>query len=135
MEPDGYRHGLRAGANLVTMNLTPGELRADYVIYQRDRFIMTEERVLSALAAEGLEPSKTGLADFYRPAGMQRARPVNPVWPPPTRPDFTCFFHRQPNPDPPSRRGDRGGNHHGAGNRLGDQCSRFSRRTVRRFVR
>lgn len=66
MEPDGYRHGLRAGANLVTMNLTPGELRPDYVIYQRNRFIMTEERVLSALAAEGLEPCKTGLADFYR---------------------------------------------------------------------
>ncbi len=63
MEPEGYRHGLRAGANLVTMNLTPDHLRADYVIYQRDRFIMTEERVLDALAAEGLEPSQTGLAD------------------------------------------------------------------------
>jgi biotin synthase len=66
MEPEGYRHGLRAGANLVTMNLTPDDLRADYVIYQRDRFIMTEERVLEALAAEGLEPSPTGLADHYR---------------------------------------------------------------------
>lgn len=65
MEDQGYRHGLRAGANLVTMNLTPSNLRADYVIYQRDRFIMTEERVLSALASEGLEPSTTGLADFY----------------------------------------------------------------------
>jgi len=65
MEPEGYRHGLRAGANLVTMNLTPDDLRADYVIYQRDRFIMTEERVLDALAAEGLEPSQTGLADHY----------------------------------------------------------------------
>jgi biotin synthase len=66
MEPDGYRHGLRTGANLVTMNLTPGEFRADYVIYQRDRFIMTEERVLRALSAEGLEPSAVGLADFYQ---------------------------------------------------------------------
>jgi biotin synthase len=66
MEPDGYRHGLAAGANLVTMNLTPGDLREDYVIYQRDRFIMTEERVLKVLATQGLEPSEIGLADYYR---------------------------------------------------------------------
>ena len=63
---DGYRHGLRAGANLVTMNLTPTEQRDDYVIYKRDRFIMTEERVLAAISEEGLVPSKTGLVDFYR---------------------------------------------------------------------
>lgn len=63
---DGYRRGLRAGANLVTINLTPTDVRGDYVIYKRDRFIMTEERVLSAISAEGLAPSKSGLADFYR---------------------------------------------------------------------
>ena len=63
---DGYRRGLRAGANLVTINMTPTDQRGDYVIYKRDRFIMTEERVLAAIAAEGLEPSKIGLADFYR---------------------------------------------------------------------
>ena len=63
---DGYRRGLRAGANLVTINLTPTEMRGDYVIYKRERFIMTEERVLAAIAAEGLAPSETGLADFYR---------------------------------------------------------------------
>jgi biotin synthase len=63
---DGYRRGLRAGANLVTINLTPTAVRGDYVIYKRDRFIMTEERVLAAIAAEGLAPSKQGLADFYR---------------------------------------------------------------------
>jgi biotin synthase len=62
---DGYRRGLRAGANLVTINLTPTEVREDYVIYKRDRFIMTEDRVLAAIAAEGLAPSKQGLADFY----------------------------------------------------------------------
>jgi biotin synthase len=65
MAQDGYRQGLRAGANLVTINLTPDEVREDYVIYKRDRFIMTEERVLGAMAAEGLQPSKTGLAEFY----------------------------------------------------------------------
>jgi len=63
---DGYRSGLRAGANLVTMNLTPTDVRGDYVIYKRDRFIMTEERVLNAISAENLLPSETGLAEFYR---------------------------------------------------------------------
>jgi len=63
---DGYRRGLRAGANLVTINLTPDEFRNDYIIYKRDRFIMTEQRVLDAIAAENLEPSKTSLAEFYR---------------------------------------------------------------------
>jgi biotin synthase len=66
MEHDGYRHGLRAGANLVTINLTPDNVRGDYVIYKRDRFIMTEERVLNAITAEGLKPSARGLADFYQ---------------------------------------------------------------------
>ncbi len=63
---DGYRRGLRAGANLVTINMTPTDVRGDYVIYKRDRFIMTEQRVLDAISAEGLAPSKIGLADFYR---------------------------------------------------------------------
>jgi biotin synthase len=63
---NGYRRGLRAGANLVTINLTPDEMRDDYVIYKRDRFIMTEQRVLEAMAAENLSPAKIGLAEFYR---------------------------------------------------------------------
>jgi biotin synthase len=70
---DGYRRGLRAGANLVTMNLTPTDMRGDYVIYKRDRFIMTEERVLNAISAEGLAPSTQGLAEFYR------SKPANGV--------------------------------------------------------
>jgi len=61
----GYRRGLRTGANLVTMNLTPSEIRADYLLYKRDRFIMTEEKILSAIADEGLAPSKQSLSDFY----------------------------------------------------------------------
>jgi biotin synthase len=66
VEGDGYRRGLRAGANLVTINLTPDGMREDYIIYKRNRFIMTEERVLAAIAAEGLVPSRQGLADYYR---------------------------------------------------------------------
>lgn len=68
----GYRRGLRTGANLVTINLTPSEMREDYLLYKRDRFIMTEERILSAVAAEGLMPSKQSLADFYRAQGTSR---------------------------------------------------------------
>lgn len=61
---DGYRRGLNTGANLVTINLTPGEFRGDYLLYKRDRVIMTEERILQALAAQKLELSKVSLASF-----------------------------------------------------------------------
>lgn len=61
----GYRRGLQTGANLVTINLTPADIRGDYLLYKRDRFIMTEERILAAIEAEGLMPSSQGLADFY----------------------------------------------------------------------
>jgi biotin synthase len=61
---NGYGRGLRTGANLVTINLTPSEMRGNYLLYKRDRFIMTEERILSAIAAEGLVPSRQSLAEF-----------------------------------------------------------------------
>jgi biotin synthase len=61
----GYRRGLKTGANLVTINLTPEDIRGDYLLYRRDRVIMTEERILSAIAAEGLIPSQQSLADFW----------------------------------------------------------------------
>jgi biotin synthase len=66
----GYRRGLRTGANLVTINLTPTQIRGDYLLYRRDRFIMTEERILSAVAAEGLEPSRESLAEHYDISNM-----------------------------------------------------------------
>ena len=62
----GYRRGLATGANLVTINLTPPEMRDDYVLYKRDRFIMTEERILAAIEAEGLTASRQSLDDFYQ---------------------------------------------------------------------
>jgi biotin synthase len=73
VEEEGYRRGLQAGANLVTINLTPDDVRRDYVIYKRDRFIMTEERVLAAIGAEGLTPSTQGLADYYREEAARAA--------------------------------------------------------------
>lgn len=57
----GYRRGLAAGANLATINLTPPALREDYLLYQRERFIMDEEHLLASLEAVGLRPSTTGL--------------------------------------------------------------------------
>lgn len=62
----GYRRGLRTGANLCTINLTPSDLREDYLLYKRDRFIMNEERILTAIEAEGLTPSRQSLADYFR---------------------------------------------------------------------
>jgi len=62
----GYIRGLRTGANLVTINLTPSDLRDNYLLYKRDRFIMTEERILNAIAKVGLTASSQSLADFYR---------------------------------------------------------------------
>ena len=59
----GYRRGLRAGANVVTINLTPGDLQRDYLLYKRERFIMDEARVLAAIAAEGLEPSRQSMTE------------------------------------------------------------------------
>jgi biotin synthase len=62
----GYRRGLRTGANLVTINLTPPAMRGDYLLYKRERFIMTEERILRAISDEGLSPSGQSLADYFR---------------------------------------------------------------------
>jgi biotin synthase len=62
----GYQRGLATGANLVTINMTPTNERGDYLLYKRDRYIMTEERILNAIEAEGLEPSGEGLAEYYR---------------------------------------------------------------------
>lgn len=54
---DGYVRGLKAGANLVTANFTPNEPRANYVLYKRNRCIMTETAIRNALEACGAEPA------------------------------------------------------------------------------
>jgi biotin synthase len=63
---DGYVRAFNAGANLATINLTPRAVRADYPIYKRDRVIMDEERVLSAIAEAGCEISRVGIAEHLR---------------------------------------------------------------------
>ena len=69
----GYRRGLRTGANLTTINMTPDDLRGDYLLYKRDRIIMTEERILTAIRAEGLTPSTQSLEQFFRAKADQEA--------------------------------------------------------------
>jgi biotin synthase len=63
---DGYARALNAGANLTTINLTPAECRSQYPIYRKDRVIMDEERVLSAIDRAGCAPSTTRVADYLR---------------------------------------------------------------------
>src|ERR1043165_8976879 len=63
---DGYVRAFNAGANLATINLTPRAAQVKYPIYTRDRFIMDEERVLSAIAEAGCEPSRIGISEYLR---------------------------------------------------------------------
>jgi biotin synthase len=67
-----YGRGLCAGANLVTLNLTPPGLRDDYLIYKRRRFIITEEYICRAIEASGRRPSPRGLAEFLDEARANR---------------------------------------------------------------
>jgi biotin synthase len=66
--PDGYLRALNAGANLTTINLTPDNHRADYPIYTRDRVVMLEERVLTAIQRTGHRPSPIGVSQYLRNA-------------------------------------------------------------------
>jgi hypothetical protein len=63
---NGYMRAFQAGANLATINLTPREVRGDYPIYKRDRVIMDEELVLSAIEQAGCQPSRIGVAEHLR---------------------------------------------------------------------
>lgn len=62
----GYVRAFQAGANLATINLTPREVRGNYPIYKRDRVIMDEELVLSAIDQAGCQPSRIGVAEHLR---------------------------------------------------------------------
>ena len=63
---NGYVRALQAGANLTTINLTPPNIRADYPIYKRDRVIMDEEHVLSAIEQAGCQPSRVSIVEHLR---------------------------------------------------------------------
>jgi biotin synthase len=63
---NGYVRAFQAGANLATINFTPRNVRSDYPIYKRDRVIMDEERVLSAIEEAGCRPNRVGIAEHLR---------------------------------------------------------------------
>lgn len=63
---NGYTRAIKAGANLVTINLTPNEQRDDYLLYRRDRFIMSEAKVLQAIEQAKCEPSSESLVHFLQ---------------------------------------------------------------------
>lgn len=71
----GYRRGMRAGGNLATINMTPEGVRGNYLLYKRDRFIMSEERILSAIEAENRVPSKIGLAEHFAGLDQEETAP------------------------------------------------------------
>ena len=59
-----YVKALRAGANLVTMNLTPAKERNDYLLYKRGRTIMDQEQIQRALDEAKLEASSVSMSDY-----------------------------------------------------------------------
>ena len=63
LHPDGYVRALKAGANLTTINLTPEGWRENYQLYKKDRLIMSEQRVISAIEKAGLEPSRVSMTE------------------------------------------------------------------------
>jgi biotin synthase len=63
---DGYLRALQAGANLTTINFTPSREREHYPIYKHHRFIMDEQRVLTAIEEAGGTASPVSLAEFLR---------------------------------------------------------------------
>lgn len=73
---NGYVRAFNAGANLATINLTPRAVRANYPIYKRDRIIMDEERVLSAIADAGCELSRVGIAEHVHGKRILATEPV-----------------------------------------------------------
>ncbi len=73
---NGYMRAFNAGANLATINLTPRAARENYPIYKRDRIIMDEYRVLSAIAEAGCEISRTGISEYLRKKNSLATRSV-----------------------------------------------------------
>jgi biotin synthase len=73
---EGYVRALRAGANLATINLTPSDHRGDYLLYKRDRYIMHEQRVRTAIAQAGCAIGGTSMAEILRRRKNQ-AEPVD----------------------------------------------------------
>jgi biotin synthase len=64
LKKSAYAEALRAGANLVTINLTPDEWTNGYPIYSQNRTVIKETMALESIAEAGLTPSQQGITDF-----------------------------------------------------------------------
>ena len=53
---DGQYRGLMAGANVVTVNYTPHDVRGKYRIYASDRFVVSLDHAKSIVRRAGLKP-------------------------------------------------------------------------------
>jgi biotin synthase len=56
VDPDGQFRGLRAGANVITINFTPPDFRNRYCIYAQDRFIVSLDHAVNIVKRAGLRP-------------------------------------------------------------------------------
>jgi biotin synthase len=56
IQKGGQLAGLNAGANVMTINFTPTEVRENYVIYSRERFVVTRDHALRTIEKAGLHP-------------------------------------------------------------------------------
>jgi biotin synthase len=56
IRPGGQLAGLNAGANVMTINFTPTEVRDNYVIYSRERFVVTLDHAHRTIDKAGLHP-------------------------------------------------------------------------------
>jgi biotin synthase len=72
LHPDGYVRALKAGANLTTINLTPEGWRDNYQLYKKDRYIMSEQRVIHAIEQAGLTPSPVSMTIALRAKSVGR---------------------------------------------------------------
>ena len=71
---DAYGEALEAGANLVTINLTPEKERDNYLLYKRKRFIVDEKKVRDVLLKADLEPSRMSMAEHFSSVNSSPAR-------------------------------------------------------------
>lgn len=56
IQKGGQLAGLNAGANVMTINFTPNEVRDNYVIYSRGRFVVTIDHAYKTIEKAGLHP-------------------------------------------------------------------------------
>lgn len=56
IQKGGQLAGLNAGANVMTINFTPTEVRDNYVIYSRERFVVTLDHAYRTIEKAGLRP-------------------------------------------------------------------------------